>query len=107
MPRYLRPNIEVASSHVEGVVVPTAEKAQDDPSTPVRNRIPVHTPTSLSNLLAGRVVGITPEISQSDSYQSGNENLLRRPISVDGTSLPDHLYTRGLLGGRHSDVTII
>lgn len=26
--------------------------------------------------------------------------------TVDAASLPDHLYTRGLLGGRHSDITV-
>lgn len=94
------------TSQLEGIIIPNVEKAQDDPSTPVRNRTPSHTPASLSQLLGARVE-ISPNLSRDNSYMTGNENLVRRPPNTDGTSLPDHLYTRGLLAGKHSDIAIL
>ncbi|KAF2669937.1 hypothetical protein BT63DRAFT_359158, partial [Microthyrium microscopicum] len=44
--------------------------------------------------------------SRESSY-SGNSNLMKRVAPTDGATLPEHLYTRGLLGGRHSDITIL
>jgi hypothetical protein len=49
----------------------------------------------------------SPDTSRQSSYNQGNANLIRRTNMLDGASLPDHLYTRGLLGGRHSDITIL
>jgi hypothetical protein len=65
-----------------------------------------YTPASLTKLLGASMVTST-ESSRQSSYNQGNANLMRRANMLDGASLPDHLYTRGLLGGRHSDITIL
>lgn len=49
----------------------------------------------------------SPDVSRQSSYKLGNTNLLRRPVNMDGVSLPDHLYTQGLLSGKHSDISVI
>jgi hypothetical protein len=44
--------------------------------------------------------------SRDSSYNAGNANLVRKTMNPESASLPDHLYSRGLLGGRHSDIAI-
>lgn len=64
------------------------------------------TPAAITKLMGARTTN-SPESSRQSSYNQGNINLTRRSNLLDGASLPDHLYTRGLLGGRHSDITIL
>lgn len=81
-----------------------AEKDMDDPTTPdnaAGSGERYSTPSALSRLLAAETT-TTPSQSRAPSYQHGNINLERLY-----SSLPSHLYTRGLLGGRHSDIAII
>lgn len=81
-----------------------AEKDMDDPTTPDNaggSGDRYSTPSALSRLLAAETTS-TPAQSRTPSYRHRNTNLERCY-----SSLPSHLYTRGLLGGRHSDITIV
>ncbi|KAF2802265.1 uncharacterized protein BDZ99DRAFT_428745 [Mytilinidion resinicola] len=89
--------------------VPRAEKDADDPTIALDTRRPLErreytTLTTLSRLFASQT---SPDASRAPSYGQGMGPLRRRPLASEVASLPDHLYTRGLLGGRHSDITII
>ncbi|KAF2434230.1 hypothetical protein EJ08DRAFT_582635 [Tothia fuscella] len=91
--------------------LPQAEKDGDDPTTPTDQDSPPRnnayaTPTSLARLLASHSVDSPPD-SRPPSYTIGNGNLVRRSPYSGTATLSDHLYTRGLLAGRHSDVSII
>jgi hypothetical protein len=99
-------NSDPSSSIIDSSFLPSVEKETDDPSTPVPAETHMHTPTSLTRLLGGHIEN-SPDVSRQSSYKLGNANLLRRSVNLAGASLPDHLYTRGLLAGRHSDITII
>ena len=82
------------------------EKDIDNSTEPVRQSTGQYTTTgsALSKLL-GSGPPISPSLSRTTSYLSSGSRS-RNPGS--GTiSLFDHLYTRGLLGGRHSDITVI
>ncbi|KAH7119808.1 hypothetical protein B0J11DRAFT_70831 [Dendryphion nanum] len=83
--------------------IPSAQKATDDPTTPVDSRHSNEatrreytTFTTLNRLFAGDT---TMSNSRTPSYNQASAS--------EATSLPDHLYTRGLLEGRHSDITIV
>jgi len=81
-----------------------AEKELDDltnPENALASNDAYSTPSALSRLL-GAETTLTPVQSGTPSYEQGNVNLER-----SYSTLPSHLYTRGLLGGRHSDITII
>lgn len=82
-----------------------AQKDMDDPTTPDNSTISggerYSTPSTLSRLLAAETT-TSPVQSRAPSYQAGNVNLER-----SHSTLPSHLYTRGLRGGRHSDISII
>ena len=92
----------------------TAEKASDDPSAgggdgPSPQRALNSTPTALSSLFAAP----EPALSRHASYvrtPNGTQYTRAGPPSgsaaTEATALPEHLYTKGLLGGRHSDVTV-
>ncbi|KAF2870052.1 hypothetical protein BDV95DRAFT_574958 [Massariosphaeria phaeospora] len=89
--------------------LPSAQKATDDPTTPVDNRRRNDTrgrehttSTTLSRLFAG---DSTMPNSRTPSYNHATGPLYLR-ASNESRSLPDHLYTRGLLEGRHSDITV-
>lgn len=97
--------------------IPPAQKSGDDPSTPLespsrsRKRTTMDsfnadlggaTMTSLSSLFSATTV----PASRAPSYNNATGPLYLR-ASNDAIPLPDHLYTRGLLEGRHSDITVI
>ena len=90
--------------------MPRVEKDGDDPSTPVdphaHDAQEYRTPTALSKLLAAEMM-TSPATSRAQSYSLGNANLAFRDLNNESASLSDHLYTRGLLSGRHSDIAII
>ncbi|KAF1981535.1 hypothetical protein K402DRAFT_342235 [Aulographum hederae CBS 113979] len=88
------------------------EKDADDPTTPVgrstHDANEYTTPRTLTRLLGADLV-TSPDGGRGmeHAHRNGNESLIRRSLLNETASLPDHLYTRGLLGGRHSDITII
>jgi hypothetical protein len=97
---------EAGPSILDSPLIPRAEKGADDPNSPIHTELHTHTPTSLSRLFGARME-TTPDITRQSSYKLGNANLLRRSVNLEGASLPDHLYTQGLLAGKHSDIRII
>ncbi|KAF2825448.1 hypothetical protein CC86DRAFT_371111 [Ophiobolus disseminans] len=104
--------------------IPEAQKSGDDPTTPLENtsrkrttidlmRQEQATMTSLSNLFSdtammsgSRPPSYNANISQPPSYNNATGPLYLRASNA-AIPLPDHLYTRGLLEGRHSDITLI
>jgi len=91
--------------------VSAAEKSGDDPTAPESSPPGRHsTPTALTRLLAARTFTTSPDISRNGSYIDGNPNLTRQAADSANSSthsLHDHLYTRGLLEGKHSDIAVI
>ncbi|KAF2995368.1 hypothetical protein E8E13_003447 [Curvularia kusanoi] len=94
--------------------IPSVQKSGDDPTTPLdtpgKKRTTVDlvgteyaTITSLSGLFAG---GYSMSNSRAPSYNQATGPLYLR-ASNDAVPLPDHLFTRGLLEGRHSDICVI
>ena len=88
---------------------PRAEKDIDDPSitherTSSADARGAGTPTALTRLFAAPEV---PIISRHSSYvRTVSGTAYTRTSAADTTPLPNHLYNRGLLSGRHSDITI-
>ncbi|KAI5243365.1 hypothetical protein E4T43_04213 [Aureobasidium subglaciale] len=92
--------------------IPRVEKDVDDPSNPVSssrysiNRQQSTTLTTLSRLFAVQSVASPPDYRPLSDCQIQN-GIPQPPIRTRETApLNDHLYTRGLLGGRHSDITV-
>lgn len=88
--------------------LPRVEKDADDPTTPVQDRHVLGrqestTLTTLSRLFAVQTRA-SPGNSRSASYNA--PVAFQRPDPTETRSLPDHLFTRGLLTGRHSDITV-
>ncbi|KAF1976916.1 hypothetical protein BU23DRAFT_15187 [Bimuria novae-zelandiae CBS 107.79] len=90
--------------------IPSAQKTTDDPTTPPDSKPARETRgreyttlTTLSRLFAGN--DTVPD-SRTPSYNQATGPLHMR-ASSESIPLPDHLYTRGLLEGRHSDITVI
>ncbi|CAI6331944.1 unnamed protein product [Periconia digitata] len=90
--------------------IPSAQKDADDPTTPpdsAKDRESqgreYTTLTTLSRLFAGDATMMN---TRTPSYNQATGPLYVR-ASGESIPLPDHLYTRGLLEGRHSDITII
>ena len=99
---------------VERRHIPQVEKDADDPTTPPSSsRQGIHrqdstTLTTLSRLFAVQA-SVSPEPSRSSSYVQPNRPhhaYARNLHSAETAALPDHLYARGLLEGRHSDITV-
>ena len=90
--------------------IPRAEKDVDDPSVPVEStasteRRGTSTPTALTRLFAGHEA--TPIASRHASYiRTPSGTAYTRASSAETAPLPHHLYNRGLLSGRHSDITV-
>ena len=86
------------------------QKDVDDPSVSIEEtthsrRRGTGTPTAVSRLFAAPEP--SPEISRRGSYirtPSGTQYI--KAMSTDTAPLPNHLYTEGLLSGRHSDIVI-
>ncbi|KAF2201922.1 hypothetical protein GQ43DRAFT_17500 [Delitschia confertaspora ATCC 74209] len=105
-----RSNEGSSPSSPPATMIPRAQKAADDPTTPVEGRNSLDrrgrdytTMTTLTRLFAG---GESNHELPNRSYNQGNGPMYLRSVS-NSLSLPDHLYTRGLLEGRHSDITVI
>ncbi|KAJ9640436.1 hypothetical protein H2199_005975 [Coniosporium tulheliwenetii] len=89
-----------------------AEKDVDDPNAPSDGRRSLErrehtTLTTLSRLFAAQASLNSPDLSRTSSHNYAVSSLARRSLASEGATLPDHLYTRGLLAGRHSDITVI
>ncbi|KAI7155094.1 hypothetical protein KC349_g7199 [Hortaea werneckii] len=102
-------------------IIPRVEKDADDPTNPPatsssHGRHRSNTLTTLSRLFAVRA-STSPDASRQGSYLQQNPSthpygtsLSHRNLqttSIQLGDLPDHLFTRGLLEGRHSDITVI
>ncbi|KAM3415871.1 hypothetical protein BST61_g9373 [Cercospora zeina] len=95
--------------------LPRVEKDADDVNTPpssssrgTHGRAASNTLTTLSRLFAVQAV-TSPESSRQASYTMPPRypSSYVRSMHGDGTAaLPEHLYSRGLLTGRHSDITV-
>lgn len=89
--------------------IQTAEKAGDNPTSTSQSfsfdpEPAVSTPSRLNRLFAGPT---SPTSSRETSYRKRKDGKpYVRSFSNDTASLSTHLYTRGLLGGRHSDITV-
>ncbi|KAI9762448.1 MAG: hypothetical protein M4579_000424 [Chaenotheca gracillima] len=84
------------------------QKEVDDLTTPVGDEITGEaarsaTPTRLTSLFAS-TTSHSPSRQSSNNTPKGDPNYVR--ASADEIPLPCHLYTRGFLQGRHSDITI-
>lgn len=90
--------------------IPRAEKDIDDPSitvdrTDIADRRGTSTPTALTRLFAAPEA--TPIVSRHSSYiRTSSGTAYTRASSADAAPLPNHLYTQGLLGGKHSDIAV-
>ncbi|CAD6573783.1 MAG: hypothetical protein ASARMPREDX12_006243 [Alectoria sarmentosa] len=90
--------------------IPRAEKDVDDPSIQVESttsaeRRGAGTPAALTRLFAAPEV--TPIVSRHSSYiRTASGTAYTRASSAETAPLPNHLYNRGLLGGKHSDITV-
>ncbi|KAF1999202.1 hypothetical protein P154DRAFT_523431 [Amniculicola lignicola CBS 123094] len=91
--------------------LPRAQKDTDDPTTPVDSKRSREargqeytTLTTLSRLFAGDATMMPA--SRTPSYSQATGPLYVRATN-ESMPLPDHLYSRGLLEGRHSDITIL
>ena len=90
--------------------IPRAEKDVDDPSVQVEGttsaeRRGTSTPTALTRLFAAPEV--TPCVSRHSSYiRTASGTAYTRASSAETAPLPNHLYNRGLLSGRHSDIAV-
>lgn len=93
----------------------TMAKDADDPTTPPSTSSrrlggrESTTFTTLSRLFAGHA-DISPGVSRQPSELLQVGQASRRPsgstLGSEKWGLPDHLYTQGLLAGRHSDITV-
>ena len=87
-----------------------AEKDVDDPSASQESaagteRRETSTPTALTRLFAAPEA--TPIVSRHSSYiRTASGTAYTRASSAETAPLPNHLYNRGLLEGRHSDITV-
>ncbi|KAH0432838.1 hypothetical protein KCU90_g5289, partial [Aureobasidium melanogenum] len=92
--------------------IPRVEKDVDDPSNPVSssrysvNRQQSTTLTTLSRLFAVQSVTSPPDYRPLSDSQLPNGLPVPSAATRDTAPLHTHLYNRGLLGGRHSDITV-
>ncbi|PNS14231.1 Germ cell-less protein-like 1 [Sphaceloma murrayae] len=86
--------------------IPRAEKDADDPSTPVQAMEafprPDSTPIALNRLFAFNAPLVE---SRSVSFNAPIE-YHPRALAAEPASLAGHLYTQGLLSGKHSDIVV-
>ncbi|KAK3714056.1 hypothetical protein LTR37_008085 [Vermiconidia calcicola] len=99
---------------VDGTELPQVEKSTDDVDAPPASssrsgphRRESTTLTTLSRLFAVQA-STSPASSRSPSYvqQPVKPSYSRNLQFGEAAPLPDHLYSRGLLEGRHSDITV-
>ncbi|KAK4549478.1 hypothetical protein LTR36_006475 [Oleoguttula mirabilis] len=101
-------------STAERRILPRVEKDADDPTTPPvstrdsLDRQQSTTLTTLSRLFAVQSPS-SPDVSRHSSYLQAHRQpstYTRNLVTTDVADLPNHLYSRGLLQGRHSDITV-
>lgn len=91
--------------------IPTVEKDADDPSAAPsasvgHERQRSSTLTTLSRLFAVQAA-TSPEASRESSFMHhGKQAGYTRQMHGGTAALPEHLYTRGLLQGKHSDISV-
>ena len=91
--------------------IPSVEKDADDPTAAPtarsqHERQRSSTLTTLSRLFAVQAA-TSPEASRASSYmQYARQTAYTRQTHGETAALPEHLYKRGLLEGRHSDITV-
>ncbi|KAG8631275.1 hypothetical protein KVT40_000415 [Elsinoe batatas] len=86
--------------------IPRVEKDADDPSTPVQSHDPFPRPDSTPNTLNRLFAVHAPSAeSRSTSFNASIE-YKPRSLATEPISLAGHLYTQGLLSGKHSDITV-
>ena len=89
--------------------VPRAQKTVDDPTTPVDSSHVSDrhsTPATVTRLFSAPEAP-SPEASRHPSYiRSVSGNAYTRASVAEPAPLPNHLYQRGLISGRHSDITV-
>ncbi|KAK0255284.1 hypothetical protein B0A54_03233 [Friedmanniomyces endolithicus] len=108
-----RDRLDPVRSTVDRRMLPQVEKDADDPTTPPASsragadRQQSTTLTTLSRLFAVQAA-TSPSSSRHSSYLSGQlpATYTRQQQINLAADLPNHLYTRGLLQGRHSDITV-
>lgn len=106
---YLSPPTPGAS--VRGPQIERAEKDSDDVETPTESRRPLHrsgasTTTALNRIFSTRPSG-SPALSREPSSTKPPGGLAyMRSLASETATLPNHLYNRGFLGGRHSDINV-
>ncbi|RAR13605.1 hypothetical protein DDE83_003062 [Stemphylium lycopersici] len=91
-----------------------AQKSADDPNTPLEEAGKRRTTLDLMRAEHSFRTDISKLFSESaampgsraPSYSNATGPLYLRATG-EAIALPDHLYTRGLLEGRHSDITVI
>ncbi|KAF2848648.1 hypothetical protein T440DRAFT_469992 [Plenodomus tracheiphilus IPT5] len=91
-----------------------AQKSADDPTTPLETEGRIRTTMDLMraehtvradiSMLFSESVAVSG--SRAPSYSNATGPLYLRACN-EAIPLPDHLYTRGLREGRHSDITVI
>ncbi|KAI2477437.1 BTB domain containing protein [Pyrenophora tritici-repentis] len=89
-----------------------AQKSADDPTTPLEEQGRRRTTLDLMRSEHAVRTDISRLFSESAAVSGSRApsyNNATGPLYLRGEAipLPDHLYTRGLLEGRHSDITII
>ena len=87
--------------------IPRAEKDIDDPSVPTdaSERRGTGTPTTINHLFAPPEGN--PIVSRHSSYiRTSSGTAYTRATATETAPLPSHLYNRGLLTGKHSDITV-
>ncbi|KAF4553136.1 Hypothetical protein D9617_8g051500 [Elsinoe fawcettii] len=86
--------------------IPRVEKDVDDPSTPVQSQDPFPRPDTTPNTL-NRLFAVNAPLAESRST-SFNAPIEYKPraLAAEPASLAGHLYTQGLLSGKHSDITV-
>ena len=90
--------------------IPRAEKDVDDPSVQLEGSTSAErrgtcTPTALTRLFAAPEAN--PIVSRHSSYiRTASGTAYTRATSAETAPLPNHLYNRGLLGGKHSDIAV-
>ncbi|KAI9829155.1 MAG: hypothetical protein M1832_000178 [Thelocarpon impressellum] len=89
--------------------VTTAEKEVDDPTLPVDgNTMTGHggtlTPLELTRLFA--VTSAAPSSPRSSLTRGLDKQAYTRASTETAGPLPHHLWTKGFLGGRHSDIIV-
>ncbi|KAL8727648.1 MAG: hypothetical protein Q9181_005631 [Wetmoreana brouardii] len=100
------------SSSIRKARTPRAEKDNDDPSvcgarSRSAERRGTSTPTALTRLFTAPEA-VTPIISRHAScIRTVSGTPYVRAASSDTAPLPNHLYSRGLLSGKHSDITVV